>query len=352
VLNTQGLSLNQAPPIGVPLRFFLTAPLFAVAAGVLLVVSGPEILASRWSPAALAVTHLLTLGFLAQVMMGALMQLLPVLAGTPVPWVAPESGWIHGLLTCGAVLLAAGFLGLGRVWLLAGATASGAGLGVLLLVGLLAELVPMFYVTPAYPSALRKGLPLLVFLGLSAWALSGAGPALGVAVAGIMVMALVTLWMTQRRKRPIRDATLFYIWTGCVALVLSALAWTLSADATLLGVMLLGGVALAFPSGILNKVVPFLCWFHLQGARMAAGHFDAKALSMKDFIPERQARWQLGLYLVALVALLAGCFQPEPWSRIGGLGLMLAGSMLLANLSAAAIRYRRELEQVERIEVK
>ena len=30
------LSLDQAPPIGVPLRFFITAPLFAVAAALLL----------------------------------------------------------------------------------------------------------------------------------------------------------------------------------------------------------------------------------------------------------------------------------------------------------------------------
>ena len=60
-----------------PLRFFLTAPLFLVLAGVLLVVDGAAVFASRWTPSALALTHLLTAGFMLQVMLGALFQLMP-----------------------------------------------------------------------------------------------------------------------------------------------------------------------------------------------------------------------------------------------------------------------------------
>jgi len=75
-----GLSFEQAPPFALPLRFFLTAPLFLLAAAGL-IVWAPEALASRWTPQALALTHALTLGFLAMVMLGALMQMLPVVAG-------------------------------------------------------------------------------------------------------------------------------------------------------------------------------------------------------------------------------------------------------------------------------
>jgi hypothetical protein len=44
-----GLSFEQAPPISVPFRFFLTAPLFGMAAGLLLLWQGPAALASRWT---------------------------------------------------------------------------------------------------------------------------------------------------------------------------------------------------------------------------------------------------------------------------------------------------------------
>ena len=50
------LSYDRSPPIAAPFRFFLTAPFFGVAAGVLLVVSGQNVFLSRWTPEALALT--------------------------------------------------------------------------------------------------------------------------------------------------------------------------------------------------------------------------------------------------------------------------------------------------------
>ncbi|MDA8254778.1 MAG: hypothetical protein M0Z99_03915 [Betaproteobacteria bacterium] len=104
-----GLSFEQAPPFSLPLRFFLAAPLFLLAAAGLIVAS-PDALASRWTPQALALTHALTLGFLAMVMLGALMQMLPVVAGSPLP--APRLvAWLsHIPLALGTVALMTGFL--------------------------------------------------------------------------------------------------------------------------------------------------------------------------------------------------------------------------------------------------
>ncbi len=103
------LSFEQAPPLSLPLRFFLTAPLFLLAAACL-IAWAPDALAARWTPQALALTHALTLGFLAMVMLGALLQMLPVVAGAPLPvpqWVAWFS---HVPLVLGTVALMAGFL--------------------------------------------------------------------------------------------------------------------------------------------------------------------------------------------------------------------------------------------------
>lgn len=81
---TVALSFEQAPPISVPFRFFLSAPLFGCLAGLLTAATGHSLLESRWSGALLALTHLLTLGFILQAVCGALLQLIPVAVGANI----------------------------------------------------------------------------------------------------------------------------------------------------------------------------------------------------------------------------------------------------------------------------
>ncbi|MCK4675141.1 MAG: hypothetical protein KAT61_04450 [Gammaproteobacteria bacterium] len=105
------LSLQQAPPFSVPARFLLSAPLFGLMAALVLLWSGPEIISHRWTPQILAVTHFLTLGFLAMSMLGAMMQLMPVLMGMVIPRPVLFSTIIHTPLFLGS-------LSLGLAWLL------------------------------------------------------------------------------------------------------------------------------------------------------------------------------------------------------------------------------------------
>lgn len=114
------LAFENAPPFAAPLRFFLTAPLFAALAGLLVAFEGPGIFASRWTPGALAATHLITIGFMLQVMFGALIQILPVVAGANLGRPLAVARVVHLGLSAGALLLAAGFL-LGMPVLLASA---------------------------------------------------------------------------------------------------------------------------------------------------------------------------------------------------------------------------------------
>lgn len=109
MLTPASLSLEQAPPISIPFRFFLLAPLFAVMAALLLVVEGPLALVSRWTSSVLAITHLLVLGYMTMVMMGAMLQMLPVMAGAPVPRVVLVGSTVHVTIGLGAALLAVSF---------------------------------------------------------------------------------------------------------------------------------------------------------------------------------------------------------------------------------------------------
>lgn len=102
-------SYDATPPISAPLRFFLTAPVFGLLLGVLLLSIDPDALLSRWSWPVLAGTHVLTLGMLAPVMVGALIQMLPVVAGVSLHRPLLLAGWSHLWLTLGAILLASGF---------------------------------------------------------------------------------------------------------------------------------------------------------------------------------------------------------------------------------------------------
>ncbi len=107
-MSQAGLSYEQAPPYGLPLRYFLTAPLFLQLAAVAAIPGIKDWTSDPHTLAAIALTHLITLGFLGMVMQGALLQMLPVVLGAPVP----AAGWVarlgHTGLTLGALLLAAG----------------------------------------------------------------------------------------------------------------------------------------------------------------------------------------------------------------------------------------------------
>ncbi|NMM27338.1 MAG: hypothetical protein HHJ12_08635 [Glaciimonas sp.] len=109
-MQQSGLNLQQAPPIWVPFRFFLSAPLFGLLAAVVMLWQGPDLFTSRWSASTLAATHLITLGFMTMVMAGAMMQMLPVLAGASVPRPKLVVAIVHPLLVLGTLLLAGGFL--------------------------------------------------------------------------------------------------------------------------------------------------------------------------------------------------------------------------------------------------
>ncbi len=109
-MDFNGLSIDQAPPISAPLRFFLTAPLFAIFAGFLIFFSDASALMSRYSLESIVVTHAITIGFFGFIMLGALTQMLPVLAGAKIPKVKFATTYSHLLLSFGALFMFFGLL--------------------------------------------------------------------------------------------------------------------------------------------------------------------------------------------------------------------------------------------------
>jgi hypothetical protein len=425
-MNPAGLSFEQAPPIDVPLRFFLTAPWFLVLAAALLLWEGPYVFASRWLPATLALTHLLVLGFMAQVMLGALLQMLPVVVGVVVPRPRLTAMLIHLPLTAGTLALTVAFLSgipawfQGAGWLLGwsfgvaltmiglalwrapvasgtvialrcalGALLVTVGLGLslggyfgwgwnlpvvaithlhavwglvgwtmLLVAGVAYQVIPMFQITPPYPSWLIRGFaPLMVAL-LAAWSIfllggwEAAARAAGVMLAlGLVLFAVATLYLLTQRRRKIGDPTLGYWQVSMVSLLAGALLWltTLVIPALayappvelLLGILLILGFAVAVINGMLYKIVPFLAWFHLQAHLFQR----AKVPTMKQLLPDARIHRQFRAYLTALLLVLAAAIQPAVFTYPAALALGVTGVWLGVNLGRVWHRYRRVLRE-------
>ena len=109
-MNFSGLSLDQAPPISAPMRFFLTAPLFGIIAAVMLFFVDAEMVMNRYSSEAVVFVHIITLGLFSMVMLGALQQMLPVLAGVSLPKALYVAGSSHIALVLGLLAFIYGFI--------------------------------------------------------------------------------------------------------------------------------------------------------------------------------------------------------------------------------------------------
>ncbi len=431
-MNLSKLSFDDIPPLHVPLRFHLTAPLFGILAAGVLFWGGPSAWMSRWALGSLGATHLLTLGFMAMVMIGSLFQLIPVLTGLAVPATHRIAPIVHAALTGGVIALVAGLLRsdpamfklaivlLGTAFasfvpplawrvmrirqagdsvftirLAAISLLSTVGLGVflavgrtwpelelpfrswtnihfywglfgwapLLVMGVSYQVIPMFHVAPAFDSRLARGIPLAVFTALLL--LSHARSAHFVTpIATCLCLALVTYAITalrvlaKRRRR--RSDPMIWFWKlaltslGLGAVFLwFALATSLrvpllleSQAPLLLGALMIIGFACSMIIGMLQKIVPFLIFLHLQRRGLKKRSTIPLLPTMGEIISDRDARWQFYLHAATCIAILVTFLWPA-CSRAAALVLAVDFGWLFRNLLTAVVRYRRISRSIE-----
>lgn len=411
------LGYDAAPPLFTPVRFFLTAPLFGLAAGLLLLVQ-PDLLASRWTPGALAITHLITVGFMLMVMVGALFQILPVVCGSSLPAVRLSATVVHMLLTGGTLTLAGGLLTMQPAWLILASWLLGlgmaafiaaaslsllrapsgsgsqrdirialSGLAIAVMMGLtitfiLARglglplmttlklhvawalfggagillgatswiVVPMFQITPPYPTLLTRYWAITSALALLLWsvpvvldwplAASVMTWVLGFLAATFLVVTLRQLRQT-RRGRP--DAS-FRAYRFGILCLMGGLVSLLVQDfidhpalPVLSGVLLLHGGFVSIIQGMLYKIMPFLAWLHLTQAGL-------KAPNVKQLQPEKPAKAQLTAHSVAVTMLVLAVVTGHPGLlQFAGALVALECAWLLLNLLGILGAYRQAL---------
>ncbi|MEO8954837.1 MAG: hypothetical protein ABI396_15470 [Ktedonobacteraceae bacterium] len=112
-----GMAGRRGVPLAVPLPFLLTGTCAAALFGLLLPWVAPEAILAPGFPHVLALVHLATLGWLTMTIMGATLQLTPVMIVAPLRATRFLS-WQYPVYTSGVLLLLSGFWWM-RLWLLA-----------------------------------------------------------------------------------------------------------------------------------------------------------------------------------------------------------------------------------------
>ncbi len=427
-MNTQGLSFESIPPLNVPLRFFQTAPFFGMLAALLLLWQ-PEALDSRWQPSLLAFTHLLTLGFGAILMMGALFQVMPVVTGQTLPkssWVAPL---VRLALVCGTLMLAAGFLSaIPLLYLLATLTLAcglmiflgsfgwallkaqpvgdsayclrlaalsllitavigtlqlsyqywpegglyhpartnihaawgGFGWSLGLIIAVAIQVIPMFHVTPSFPRWVPRRLAptlfaLLILLSLPVGQSLQTAALIGIAITAA-VFAITALNVLKKRKRKLVDWTVRFWKLGLTHLLVAAGLLLLypfvdgvhfsGPLALLIGLGFGLGFVVSVMVGMLQKIVPFLVYLHLQRASLSNPSAMMNLPNMKAIISSDVSRKQFYLHALAL-ALIYFCIALPSLRPAAALVLLVDFAWLGYSLLRAARCYVDALRMID-----
>jgi hypothetical protein len=409
-----GLSTEQAPPISAPVRFFLTAPLFGILAGFLIFFSDSASLMNRFSIDSIIITHAMTIGFLAFIMLGAMTQMLPVLAGEKMPKVMFVTKYSYILLLIGTLSMLLGlslgdklfssvaFVGLGSgflmilvatalslktvvnfnatvkaistsmvfaflivfmgLYLLYGYVAKDItqthlivanihsvwaifGFGVILIIGVAFQVLPMFYVAPKFKQFCKRRVVWLISTGLLLWLFFSAFYEEYAIIAKIWIALFVwafatTVWLKlSRRKRHITDVTVWYWRAASVFLTLGSFLWIFDEYfkheyIVMVAILIGGGFILSIMIGMMYKIIPFLVWFHLNGM----GYMSIP--TMNEMINKNLSRLQFILFIGALVGFIFAFYYG--WVlKIAAISFTLSMILLEYNMVEPMFIYRK-----------
>lgn len=229
----------------------------------------------------------------------------------------------------------------------------------ILLITVAYAVVPMFQLTPAYPSAVIRYLALTILVGLLVWvgsaflnipALSLIG---GLLVAtGLALFAVMTLWLQHKRKRkPASEVTLWFWRCAMLSLLAAVLVWIAalifpmlkqnSVYPLLLGLLMIHGFLISAVNGMLYKIIPFLTWLHLS-IKVTEHKLSRRLIpNVRKMVVDERTHLQFWLHLVMLLLMFAVLWQPD-WFLPPAAILFAASNLLLwLNLMAVVKIYKK-----------
>jgi len=196
---------------------------------------------------------------------------------------------------------------------------------ILLIMAVSSQIIPMFHVTPAFSSIYLKTLSIslitcLVFI--SFFELKGGNDFaywLGKIVLSfvVIIFSFYTLYVLYKRKRKVKDITVRFWHLALVMPILASfLFWfndlllkiPLVKLELLLGILIIFGLATSSIMGMMQKIVPFIIYMHLQGIVMKHPQHMALLPNMQTLISVKYQEIQFYLHLITLSALVLCLF--------------------------------------------
>ena len=292
------LSIERGPDVAEPGIYLRSVPAWGALAGLMLLAEGPALLASRWSPATVALVHVFTLGVLGNALFGSVLQFLPAAAGVRVPIGGRWAKGLHAALNLGAACLVAGLW-----WSSPGLSAAGAaGVGLAFAGWVVATLPGVL--AKVHGSLLHAGIALSL---LAALATAAMGVLLVAALAGAIELSILR-WTDLHAATGVVGWMLVLL-VAVSRVVMPMFQGTPEVPGRMQGAWLLW-VAIGLP-------VAGFAWI-LAGRREALGALTAVAmlsLALGGLWLQRRARrvsgatlglfWRIGLVSLALAAVVA-----------------------------------------------
>ena len=165
----------------------------------------------------------------------------------------------------------------------------------LLIIGVSLQVLPMFYVAPAFPKAFFVALvPLLLLAFVLSLGFGLEKLALVFGGGFIACFGALGLFILGRRKRKIKEASITFWRVGLSAFMIAgALMWgAIGLELLNVSISIFVGGVMAIVYAMMYKIVPFLTWFHLSYAGVL------ELPNMREIVPQRIIKVHLILFIV------------------------------------------------------
>jgi hypothetical protein len=234
---------------------------------------------------------------------------------------------------------------------------------ILLIMAVSSQVIPMFYVTPIFAQKYLKILSVSLFISMllmtglelshslkeriGIFQINGIQIAIEIILSSCVIFfSLYTLWIINQRKRKIQDMTINF-WRLSLAMPVLAISlyWLniiapLMADAKLellIGILFIFGFAISSIMGMMQKIVPFIIFMHLQTLIMSYPKKMHLLPNMQTLISVKNQKIQFYLHLLSLLFLIVSLFISE-W-------ILVTGIIMLADFSWLSLQLHKSVKQ-------
>lgn len=218
----------------------------------------------------------------------------------------------------------------------------------ILIIGVAFQVLPMFYVAPKFKRFCKKRVVWLIATGLILWLLLSIFKEeysiFAKSWVSMFFWAFATAVMLKlyKRRRPVRDMTVWYWRSASVFLTLGSFLWIFDEYfkheyIVMVAILIGGGFIMSIMIGMMYKVIPFLVWFHLN----ARGY--VKIPSIDEMIDTKLGYFQFITFTASLVGFIFAFYVPE-LLQVSAISFIISMIMLEYNIIIPVLMYKKILK--------